>query len=114
MGFVYYSRGYKLKNIINELIQIESGADAAIEEVREEMKHMDEAARKREARIRADINNRVTEKVDKLHEEANKESTRKIAEIKQNSDSMTASLEELFEQNRLKWEADIVNQVLRA
>ena len=101
-----------MDNIIKELIQIESKADTIITEVREEMKRMDDEMRKKEKEIRASIDSRTSETVNTLVDGANRESARKIAEIKQNSNSMTVSLEKLFEQNRSKWEADIVNQII--
>jgi len=101
-----------MENIIKELIQIESKTDTIIAEAREELKLLDKTLRAREAEIRGNIDKQTDEKISKLNETAKMEAARKITEIKQNSGFLTASLEKLFEQNRSKWEADIVNRII--
>ncbi|MDR1559455.1 MAG: hypothetical protein LBS84_07125, partial [Clostridiales bacterium] len=65
-----------------------------------------------ETEIRHSIDQRTTERIDKLYEDARQESFRKIAEIKQKSKESIAALMELYKQNRSRWESDIVNQII--
>ena len=76
------------------------------------MKQRDAEIQNKESEIRASVEEKTTGEIQRIREAADRESMRKLAEIKQYSDSMTVSLEKLFEQNRVLWESDIVNQVI--
>jgi len=99
-------------SIIRELIQIESEADSRINGAREEMDRLDDEMRKKEAEIREDIERKTAGELKKLSESAEKEAEREILRIKQQTERAIADLEALYKQNRSRWEAEIVNQII--
>ena len=101
-----------MENIIKELIRIENEAEALIIEAQNNKKHFDEHMREKEIEIRKEIDEQASEQINKIDREAHQESSQKIAEINQMTDYRIASLKKMYEQNRLQWEADIVNYVI--
>jgi len=101
-----------MKDIIKELFRIESEANELIMEANKEMAALDEQMRYKEAEIRGNIDKQTDEKINRLSVCAHQESAQRISQIKQKSDCTITAMEKMYEQNRSRWAADIVNQVI--
>ncbi|MDR3239651.1 MAG: hypothetical protein LBT44_06140 [Clostridiales bacterium] len=101
-----------MESIIRELIQIESEADALVNEVIDEKNHLDQRIQEKKDSVREAVSKRIEAQIQLLAEAAHRETALKTEEISQNARLGFAALERDYQTNHMKWEAELVNQII--
>ncbi|MDR1537913.1 MAG: hypothetical protein LBU32_07940 [Clostridiales bacterium] len=101
-----------MENVIQELLQIELEANELVNAVVDEKRHLKERIAKMAESVKSEINQRTLETITKMYEAEHIESSQKISEINRKSQAWMSSLEKSYQQNRAKWEDDIVKKII--
>lgn len=100
------------QDIIKQILNIEEAAEKITIQMEDDKRKLPEMIAEKEKAIKAEMEKKTREDVDKLKDDAFDSSTKKLSEISVSTQKMYAALEKEYDNNCQAWQEEIFNKVI--